>query len=69
MKSLSPPFVIGIVLTNAGLLAALLFGPNSGRPNSAASYAGLAVVAIGLILMAVSAVKRRQKISSARVNR
>jgi hypothetical protein len=51
-------------MTNVGLLAALTFGPNLGHTNAIVRYGGLAVMALGLVLMAVDAVARRRTGSS-----
>lgn len=64
MSFSSRRFTAGILLTNVGLLAALISGPNLGHTNAAAQYGGLAVMALGLALMAVDAISRRRSGSS-----
>ncbi len=64
MTSSSRRLVTGIAMTNVGLLAALTFGPNLGHTNAIVRYGGLAVMALGLVLMAVDAVARRRTGSS-----
>jgi membrane protein implicated in regulation of membrane protease activity len=64
MTSLSRRFTSGVVLTNLGLLAALISGPNLGHANPAVQYGGLAVMVLGLLLMGVDAIARRRNRSS-----
>jgi hypothetical protein len=53
-------FITGCVVVNAGILMSLLFGANSGRPNPILAALGLGVVVIGLILLAVAAMRNRR---------
>ncbi len=56
-------FVPGVIAANAGLLAALIFGPNSSRPNGPLFGTGIGVLAIGLACMAVGAYHRKRAAS------
>lgn len=62
-STLSPrgrQFTVAIVVTNVGVLLSLLFGANSGRPNVVLSALGVGVVVVGLVLLAVAAVRSRR---------
>ncbi len=48
-----------IVITNVGLLAALLSGPNSGHPNALVARLGIGVLAVGLLLLVGVALSRK----------
>jgi hypothetical protein len=69
MRSSSPLFAIGVMLANAGLLVALVFGQNLGHPSAGFSWSGLAVMVVGLVLMGVTAANRRRRATSTRVRR
>lgn len=51
--------VPAIVLTNVGLLAALICGPNSTHPNVLGARLGIGIMVIGLALLAGVALSRK----------
>jgi hypothetical protein len=58
-KPQSALLTTAIVLINAAVLTVLLFGPNSPHPNVSLMRSGIALVALGVILMLLAALRSR----------
>jgi uncharacterized protein YjeT (DUF2065 family) len=54
-----PILAPAIVLINAAVLTVLLFGPNASHPNAVLTVIGLAVVAVGIVLLFLAALRAR----------
>jgi hypothetical protein len=50
----------GLVVTNIGVLAVLLFGPNATRPQPTVAYGGVAIAVLGLVLLLRALIARRR---------
>jgi hypothetical protein len=59
-RSGPPSVFVPVMLTNAGVLVVLLFGPNSQHPIPALTYAGAAVALVGLVLIVRNLTARRR---------
>jgi glucose uptake protein GlcU len=54
-----PMLATAVVLINAAVLTVLLFGPNGSHPNAVLTVIGMAVIAVGLVLLFLAAMRAR----------
>ena len=58
-KPQSPLLPTAIVVINAAVLTVLLFGPNGSHPNAVLTVIGIAVIAVGIGLLFLAAMRSR----------
>jgi Na+-translocating ferredoxin:NAD+ oxidoreductase RnfA subunit len=57
------PVFVPVLVTNAGVLVVLLFGPNSQHPIAPLTYGGVAAAVIGLVFIVRHLVARNRNAS------
>jgi hypothetical protein len=58
-KPQSPLLPTAIVMINAAVLTVLLFGPYGSHPNAVLTVIGVAVTAVGIVLLFLAALRAR----------
>jgi len=58
-KRQSPLLATAVVLINAAVLTVLLFGPKGSHPNAVLTVIGMAVIAAGIVLLFLAAMRAR----------
>ncbi len=65
MKEVGANAVLGpVLITNAGVLVVLLFGPNSAHQILPLAYGGAAVAVIGMLAIVRAILERRRGVST-----